>query len=68
MPTESQKALNSTFKGIEGVICYPIVTKGEVSDHNLPVDKVMRRLDYEGWALKYSTCEFPINKIICLGQ
>ena len=46
MLTEFQKAMDCTLNVLEGVIDnILIVTKGDVSDHNLLVDKVMRRLD-----------------------
>ena len=68
MPTEFQKAMDCTLQGLEGVICYLddilVVTKGGVEDHNLLVDKVMERLNEEGWALKLSKCEFSVNKLV----
>ena len=52
MPTEFQKAMDCTLKGLEGVICYLddmlVVTKGGVEDHNTLVEKVMDRLNEEG--------------------
>ena len=60
MPIEIQKAMDCTLQGLEGVICYLddflIVTKGNVHEHNELVEKVMQRLDVEGWALKLSKC------------
>ena len=44
-----------------------MVTKGGPKDHNKLVDKVMQRLDEEGWALKLSKSEFSVNKLIWLG-
>ena len=71
MPTEFQKAMDCTLQGLEGVICYLddilVVTKGGVDDHNLLVDKVMERLNDEGWALKLRKCEFSVNKFVWLG-
>ena len=67
MPTEFQKAMDCTLQGLEGVICYLddilVVTKGRVEDHNTLVEKVMDRLNEEGWALKLSKCEFSVNKL-----
>ena len=52
MPIEFQKAMDCTLNVLEGVICYLddilIVTEWDVSEHNLLVDKVMRRLDEKG--------------------
>ena len=71
MPTEFQKAMDSTLQGLEGVICYLddilIVTKGNIQEHNDLVEKVMQRLDAEGWALKLSKCEFSVNQLTWLG-
>ena len=71
MPTEFQKAMDCTLQGLEGVICYLddilIVTKGDVQDHNELVEKVMHRLDEEGWALKLSKCGFSVNQLTWLG-
>ena len=44
-----------------------MVTKRGPEDHNKLVDKVMQRLDEEGWALKLSKSEFSVNKLIRLG-
>ena len=71
MPTEFMKAMDCTLQGLEGVICYLddilVVTKGRVEDHNVLVERVMNRLDEEGWALKLSKCEFSVNKLVWLG-
>ena len=71
MPTEFQKAMDCTLQGLEGVICYLddilVVTKGRVEDHNELVERVMSRLEEEGWALKLSKCEFSVNKLVWLG-
>ena len=71
MPTEFQKAMDCILQELEGVICYLddilVVTKGGVEDHNTLVEKVMDRLNEEGWALKVSKCEFSVNKLVWLG-
>ena len=71
MPTEFQKAMDCTLQGLEGVICYLddilVVTKGRVEDHNVLVERVMNRLNEEGWALKLSKCDFSVNKLVWLG-
>ena len=71
MPTEFQKAMDCTLQGLEGVICFLdnnlVVTKGDVQEHNNLVEKVMQRLDAEGWALKLSNCEFLVNQLTWLG-
>ena len=71
MPTEFQKAMDCTLQWLEGVICYPddilIVTKCDVQEYNVLVEKVMQRLDVEGWALKPSKCEFSVNQLTWLG-
>ena len=67
MPTEFQKAMDCTLEGLEGVICclddILIITKGDVQEHNELVEKVMKRLDVEGWALKLSKCDFAVNQV-----
>ena len=67
MPTEFQKAMDCTLEGLEGVICCHddilIITKGDVQEHNELVEKVMKRLDVEGWALKLSKCAFAVNQV-----
>ena len=71
MPTEFQKAMDCTLQVLEGVICYLddilVVTKGDVQEHNNLVEKVMQRLDAEGWALKFSKCKFSENQLTWLG-
>ena len=71
MPNEFQKAMGCTMQGLEGVICYLydilVFTKGDVQEHNNLVERVMQRLDAEGWALKFSKCEFSVNQLTCLG-
>ena len=71
MPSKFQKAMDCTLQGLEGVICYLddilVVTKGRVEDHNTLVEKVMDRLNQEGWPLKLSICEFSVNKLVWLG-
>ena len=44
-----------------------IVSKGSVMDHNILVNKVITRLDEEGFALKLSKCAFSINQSSWLG-
>ena len=44
-----------------------VVTKGDIQEHNNLVEKVMQRLDTEGWALKLSKCEFSVNQLTWLG-
>ena len=71
LPTEFQKAMDCTLQGLEGVICYLddilVVTKGDIQEHNNLAEKVMQRLDAEGWALKLSKCEFSVNQLTWLG-
>ena len=71
MPTEFQKVMDCTLQGLEGVICYLddilIVTKGDIREHNELFERVMQRLDAEGWALKLSKCEFSVNQLTWLG-
>ena len=71
MPTEFQKAMDCTLQVLEGNICYlddrQVVTKGRVEDHNVLVERVMDRLNGEGWALELSKCEFSVNKLVWLG-
>ena len=66
-----QKAMDFTLQVLEGVICYLddilIITKGDVREHNALVEKVMHRLDVEGWALKLSKCELSVNQLIWSG-
>ena len=44
-----------------------IVSKGSIRDHNTLVDKVLTRLDDEGFALKLSKCDFSMNQLSWLG-
>ena len=71
MPKEFQKAMDNTLQGLSGVFCFLddilIVSKGSVEDHNILVDKVISRLDKEGFALKFSKCEFSLNQLSWLG-
>ena len=63
--------MDCTLQGLEGVICYLddilVVTKEGVKDHNELVDKVMQRLNEEGWGLKPSKSELSVNKLTWLG-
>ena len=47
MLTEFQKAMDCTLNCLEGLVCYLddilIVTNGEVSDHNLLVEKAHKQ-------------------------
>ena len=49
MPTEFQKAMDCTLKGLEGIICYLddilIVTKGDVQEH----DELIKKGDAKTW-------------------
>ena len=71
MPKEFQKAMDNTLQGLSGVFCFLddilIVSKGSISDHNILVDKVITRLDEEGFALKLSKCDFSLNQLSWLG-
>ena len=62
MPKEFRKAMDNTIQGIQEVFGFLddmlIVSKGSVTEHNETVDKVLSRLDKEGFALKLSKCEF----------
>ena len=70
MPAEFQTAMDCTLQGLDGVICYLddilVVTKGDVEDQNSLVDVAMKRLDVEGWALKFSKWEFSVNQLTWL--
>ena len=71
MPNEFQKAMDCTLQGLESAIRYLddilVVTKAHIQEHNALVEKAMRRLDAEGWALKLSKCEFSVNQLTWLG-
>ena len=71
MPKEFQKAMDNTLQGLSGVFCFLddilVVSKGSVEDHNILVDKVISRLDDEGFALKLSKCDFSLNQLSWLG-
>ena len=71
MPKEFPKAMDNTLQGLSGVFCFLddilIVSKGSVVDHNILVDKVINRLDEEGFALKLSKCDFSLNQLSWLG-
>ena len=62
--------MDCTLQGLEGVICYLddilVVTKGDIQEHNELVEKLMQRLDAEGWALKLNKCEFTVNQLTWL--
>ena len=65
VPTEFQKAMDCTLQGT--LVDIVIVTKGDVHEHNELVEKVIQRLDAEGWALKLSKCDFSVNQLTWLG-
>ena len=71
MPKEFQKAMDNTLQGFSGFFCFLddilIVSKESISDHNILVDKVITRLDEEGFALKLSKCDFSMNQLSWLG-
>ena len=71
MPKEFQKAMNNALQGLSGVFCFLddilIVSKGSIRDHNILVDKVITRLDEEGFALKLSKGDFSMNQLSWLG-
>ena len=63
--------MDNTLHGLSGVFCFLddilIVSKGSILDHNILVDKVITRLDEEGFALKLSKCDFSLNQLPWLG-
>ena len=71
MPKEFQKAMDNTLQSLSGVFCFLddflIVSKGSINDHNILVNKVITRLDEEGFALKLSKCDFLMNQLSWLG-
>ena len=71
MPSEFQKAMDCTFQGIPGTICYLDdilgVSKGTLSQHTEIVHNVFSRLDEEVLALKLSKCKFAVDKLDWLG-
>ena len=71
MPKEFQKAMVKTLQGLSGVFCFLddilIVSKGSDMDQNILVNKVITRLDEEGFALKVSECKFSMNQLSWLG-
>ena len=71
MPKEFKKAMDNTLQGFSGVFSFLddilIVSKGSVVDHNILVDKLLVRLKEEGFALKFSKCEFSLNHLFWLG-
>ena len=71
MSKEFQKAIDNTLQNILGVICFLddllTVSKGSIEDHNKMVERVLQKLDREGFALKLSKCVFLVRKITWLG-
>ena len=71
MPKEFQKAMDNTLQGLSGVFCFLddilIVSIGSIMDHNILVNKVITRLDEEGFALKLSKFNFSMNQLSWLG-
>ena len=71
IPTEFREAMDCTLQGLESVICYLdkilVVTMGDIQEHDELVEKVMQRLETEGWALELSKCEFSVNELTWLG-
>ena len=63
--------MDNTLQGFLGVFCFLddilIVSKESIRDHNILVDKVLTRLDEEGFALKLSKCDFSLNQLSWLG-
>ena len=63
--------MDNTLQGLSGVFCFLdnflIVSKGSINDHNIIVNKVITRLDEEGFALKLSKCNFSMNQLSWLG-
>ena len=71
MLKEFQKAMDNTLQGLSGVFCFLdhilIISKGSILDHTILVDKVITRLDEEGFALKLSKYDFSLNQLSWLG-
>ena len=71
MPTEFQKAMDSTLRNLLNVFCFLddilVCSRGSIAEHNKIVEEVIRRIDAEGFSLKLSKCEFSKHEISWLG-
>ena len=44
-----------------------VITKGDISDHEKEIDKILHQLDKENLAIKLQKCEFAKKEITWLG-
>ena len=67
MPTEFQKAMDSTLINLLNTFCFIddilIVSRGSITEHNKLVEEVIKRVEAEGLSLRLSKCEFSVKKI-----
>ena len=67
MPTEFQKAMDSTLINLLNTFCFIddilIASRGSITEHNRLVEDVIKRVEAEGLSLKLSKCEFSVKKI-----
>ena len=66
MPTEFQKAMDRTLMNLLNTFCFLddvlICSVGSIVEHNQLVEKVLKRVDEEGFSLKLSKCEFSVKR------
>ena len=71
MPTEFQKAMDRTLMNLLNTFCFLddvlICSVGSIVEHNQLVEKVLKRVDEEGFSLKLSKCEFSVKETVWLG-
>ena len=67
MPTEFQKAIDSTLKGLRDTYSFLddiiIVSGGGIKTHKEKVFKCLQKLDKENLSINLETCHFAKNKI-----
>ena len=72
MHKEFQKAMDNTLQGLSEVFDFLdvilMVSKGLVLDHSFLVDKIIVRLEEEGFAHKLSKCKFSLNHLSWFGD
>ena len=62
MPATFQKTIDKTLEAISSKFAFLddilVITKGSLRDHEKELDKILKRLDNEGLAIKLQKCEF----------
>ena len=71
MPATFQKTIDVTLQNCHNKFAFLddilVITKGNLSDHENEIDKILHQLDKENLAIKLQKCDFAKKEITWLG-